>query len=203
VAGITSSSSLSEEELLAVLAEARAFLGVFAAGACVVVAAGPAGLRLGSTKIRGGLITWLAGSSSSLLSEEPSVFFSGGAGARGLLLAALELPSFWAGVAGLAFCGAGVSTRAVEASAETGAPGTPFIREALVGGSFTAGFTWAGASSSLSDSSSLLLSEAASGFPARGAVASVFSGGAAAAPFLENPLPGAEAVLTWGVFPEG
>lgn len=57
VAGITSSSSLSEEELLAVLSEAWAFLGVSAAGACVAVAAGPAGLRLGSTKIRGGLIT--------------------------------------------------------------------------------------------------------------------------------------------------
>lgn len=38
--------------------------------------------------------TWLAGSSSSLLSEDPSAFFSGGAGARGLLLAALELASF-------------------------------------------------------------------------------------------------------------
>lgn len=57
VAGITSSSSLSEEELLAVLSEAWAFLGVFAAWAGVGVAAGPAGLRLGSTKIRGVLIT--------------------------------------------------------------------------------------------------------------------------------------------------
>lgn len=38
--------------------------------------------------------TWLAGSSSSLLSEDPSAFFSGAAGTRGLLLAALELPSF-------------------------------------------------------------------------------------------------------------
>lgn len=57
VAGITSSSSLSEEELAAVLLEARGFLGALAAWACAGVAAGPAGLRLGSTKIRGGLIT--------------------------------------------------------------------------------------------------------------------------------------------------
>lgn len=65
------------------------------------------------------------------------------------------------------------------------------------------GLTWAGASSSLSDSSSLLLSESSSGFPAWLAVAPVFLGAAAAAPFLENPLSGAEAVLTWGVCPEG
>lgn len=57
VAGITSSSSLSEEELLAVLSEARAFFGVFAAWAGVGVAAGTAGLRLSSIKIRGVLIT--------------------------------------------------------------------------------------------------------------------------------------------------
>lgn len=57
VAGITSSSSLSEEELLAVLSEARAFFGVFAAWAGVEVAAGTAGLRLSSIKIRGVLIT--------------------------------------------------------------------------------------------------------------------------------------------------
>lgn len=44
VAGITSSSSLSEEELLAVLSEAWAFLGVFVAWAGVGVAAGQAGL---------------------------------------------------------------------------------------------------------------------------------------------------------------
>lgn len=56
VAGITSSSSLSEEELLAVLSEAWAFLGVFVAWAGVGVAAGQAGLRL-SSKIRGVLIT--------------------------------------------------------------------------------------------------------------------------------------------------
>lgn len=37
--------------------------------------------------------TCLAGS-SSLLVEDPSAFFSGGAGARVLLLAVLELPSF-------------------------------------------------------------------------------------------------------------
>lgn len=57
VAGITSSSSLSEEELLAVFSEAWAFFGVFAAWAGVGVAAGPAGLRLSSIKIRGVLIT--------------------------------------------------------------------------------------------------------------------------------------------------
>lgn len=38
--------------------------------------------------------TWLAGSSSSLLSEDPSAFFFGVAGASVLLLAALELLSF-------------------------------------------------------------------------------------------------------------
>lgn len=38
--------------------------------------------------------TWVAGSSSSLLSEDPSAFFSGGAGAWALLFAVLELPSF-------------------------------------------------------------------------------------------------------------
>lgn len=38
--------------------------------------------------------TWLAGSSSSLLSEDPSASFSGGAGTRVLLLAVLGLPSF-------------------------------------------------------------------------------------------------------------
>lgn len=54
---------------------------------------GPAALSLQCPKEKE-RPTWLAGSSSSLLSEEPSVFFSGGAGARGLLLAALELPSF-------------------------------------------------------------------------------------------------------------
>lgn len=56
VAGITSSSSLSEE-LLGVLSEAWAFLGVLVAWVWAGVAAGPAGLRLGSTKIRGVLIT--------------------------------------------------------------------------------------------------------------------------------------------------
>lgn len=45
-----------------------------------------------------------------------------------------------AGIAGLAFCGAGVSARAVEASVGAGVPGTHFIREALVWGGFTAGF---------------------------------------------------------------
>lgn len=69
------------------------------------------------------------------------------------------------------------------------------------------GLTWAGAatasSSSLSDSSSLLLSESSSGFLAWVATAPDFPGETAAAPFLANPLPGAEAVLTWGVFPEG
>lgn len=39
------------------LSEAWAFLGALAAWACAGVAAGPAGLRLGSTKIRGNLIT--------------------------------------------------------------------------------------------------------------------------------------------------
>lgn len=57
MAGIISSSSLSEEELLAVLSEARAFLGLPAAWVRAEAAAGPAGLRLGSTKIRGSLIT--------------------------------------------------------------------------------------------------------------------------------------------------
>lgn len=44
VAGITSSSSLPEEELLAVLSEAWAFLGALAAWAGTGVAALPAGL---------------------------------------------------------------------------------------------------------------------------------------------------------------
>lgn len=67
----------------------------------------------------------------------------------------------------------------------------------------SSGLTWAGASSSLSDSSSLLLSESSSGFPAWVATAPVFLGRAAVAPFLDSPLLGAEAVPTWGVFPEG
>lgn len=56
MAGITSSSSLSEEELWAVVPEAWAFLEVFTAWICVGVADGPAGLRLGLTEIRGDLI---------------------------------------------------------------------------------------------------------------------------------------------------
>lgn len=56
VAGTTSSSSLSEE-LPAVLSEAWTFLPALVAWAWARVAAGPAGLRLGSTKIRGVLIT--------------------------------------------------------------------------------------------------------------------------------------------------
>lgn len=38
--------------------------------------------------------TWLAGSSSSLLSEDASAFFSWDAGPRILILTVLELPSF-------------------------------------------------------------------------------------------------------------
>lgn len=56
VAGITSSSSLSEEELWSEVPEAWAFLEVFTAWICVGVAAEPAGLRSGLTEIRGDLI---------------------------------------------------------------------------------------------------------------------------------------------------
>ena len=66
-----------------------------------------------------------------------------------------------------------------------------------------AGVTAAGTAPSLSDSSSLLLSEFSSRFPAWVAVGPVFPGGAGAAPFRGDPLVGAEAVLTWAVFPEG
>lgn len=94
VAGIISSSSLSEEELLAVLSEARAFLGLPAAWVRAEAAAGPAGLRLGSTKIRGSLITWLAGN-SSLLSEDSFGLFFWVTEAGLFLLEVLELSSFW------------------------------------------------------------------------------------------------------------
>lgn len=65
-----------------------------------------------------------------------------------------------------------------------------------------AGATAAGASSSLSDSSLLLLSESSSGFPAWVAADPVFPGGARAATFPGVPLMEAEAALTWGGFPE-
>lgn len=63
--------------------------------------------------------------------------------------------------------------------------------------------TAAGASRSLSDSS-LLLSEASSGLPALAwaAAGPAFPGGAETAPFLGDSLAGAEAALTWGVFPK-
>lgn len=162
VAGTTSSSSLSEE-LPAVLSEAWTFLPALVAWAWARVAAGPAGLRLGSTKIRGVLITWLAGSSSSLLAEGPSAFSS------------------------LAFFCSAFPAEAVAA-----------------GGLPLAGLQpppWAGgASPSLPDDSSLLLSESSVGFPAWVAGGPVFPAGAGAAPFLGEALLGAEAALTWGVF---
>lgn len=46
-----------------------------------------------------------------------------------------------AGVVGLGFCGAGMSTRAGGALVDLGVPATPFVREALLWGGFTAGFT--------------------------------------------------------------
>lgn len=62
----------------------------------------------------------------------------------------------------------------------------------------------AGVSSSLSDSL-LLLSESTSRFPTWAWVAAgpVLPGAAGRAPFLGDPLAGAKAALTWGVFPEG
>ena len=70
------------------------------------------------------------------------------------------------------------------------------------------GLTWAeataaGASPSLSDSSSLLLSESCSCFQAWAEVAAgpAFPGGAGAAPFLGGPV--AEVALPWAFFPEG
>lgn len=56
VAGIRSSSSLSEEELWAVPPEAWAFLVVFMAWTCPGVGAGTAGPRLGLTETGGDLI---------------------------------------------------------------------------------------------------------------------------------------------------
>lgn len=38
--------------------------------------------------------TWADGRSSSLLSEDPSILFSGGAGPEALLLVGWEIPSF-------------------------------------------------------------------------------------------------------------
>ena len=70
------------------------------------------------------------------------------------------------------------------------------------------GLTWAkaaalSASPSLSDSSSLLLSESASHFATWAATALAFRGSVGTALFAEGPVLVAEAALTWEFFPEG